>query len=297
MKKVIICIFCIVLIICICLGFGYVRKVAVKEALVKEAIAKAEINHLTSVNEKYYFDEDKNITSKTYLISEKEIEIPILLYHEFYEEEPPRELYGLISTPKKFEEDMITIIKEGYTFVSLDRVIDYKNGLKGLPEKCVVLTFDDGYISNYALIYPILKKYSIPVTIFVIEDMVGNNNHFDWESAKEMNDSGLVSIYTHGHSHVDMTQLNINDFKEKTANNLKTMEEKLGKQEHIVYSYPLGFYNEETNKVLKELGVEFCMTTNLGLNKKENLTTGILNRDYVTYSFGERKIIRILKGK
>ena len=258
-------------------------------------MSKAELSQIEGTLKR--FDEDKNITAKTYLISEKDVGIPVLLYHEFYEKEPSKDLYGLISTPEKFEQDMTTIIGEGYTFISINRLIDYKNGIKGIPEKSVVLTFDDGYISNYELIYPILKKYNIPATIFIIGDMVGDDRHFSWEDAKKMNDEGLVSIYTHGHSHVDMTKLDINDFKEKTANILKTMEEKLGKQEHVVYSYPLGFYNDETNKVLKELGVEMYMTTNLGLNTKNNLETEMVKRDYVGYNFSKTKLNKILNGK
>lgn len=289
-KKTIIFII-ITFLICVCLSVVIYRHEAKKKEKIIEVMSKAEFAQIEG------FDEDKNISEKTYLISEKDIKIPVLLYHEFYEEEPSEDLYGLISTPEKFEQDMLTIIGDGYTFISLDRLIDYKDGVKGVPEKSVVLTFDDGYMSNYKLIYPILKKYNIPATIFIIEDMVGDNRHFSWKVAKEMISEGLISIYTHGHSHIDMTKLDINDFREKTANNLKIMEEKLGKQKHIVYSYPLGFYNDETNKVLNELGVDMYMTTNLGLNTKNNLENGMVKRNYIAYNFKENKLFRILTGK
>jgi len=295
MKKKVVCISIFIISVIICLsGLIYMNEIE-KDRRVVTAISKAVVNNIEL--EGNVFNEDENITAKTYLLSEKDIKIPVLLYHEFYEEEPSKDLWGLISTPEKFEKDMLCILEEGYTFVSLDRVIDYKNGLKGLPEKCVVLTFDDGYTSNYTLIYPILKKYNIPATIFVVGDMMDAPHHFDWDIAKEMNDKGLVKIYTHGHSHIDMTKLDIEEFREKTANNFKLLEEKLGKQEHIVFSYPLGFYNDETNKVLDELGVEMAMTTNLGLNDSETLKTGLLNRDYITYNYSERTILSIIKGR
>ncbi len=243
------------------------------------------------------FDNNNSIAKKTYFISEKEIKVPVLLYHEFYESEPPKELYGIVSTPDKFEKDMLHILKEGYTFISLDQLMDYKNGLKGIPEKSVVLTFDDGYRSNYTMIYPILKKYHIPAAIFIIEDKIGEKRYFDWDTAKELNDLGLVSIYTHGHSHVDMTKLDITEFRNKTAANLKLMEEKIGEYKYIVYSYPLGFYNDATNQVLKELGVELFMTTNSGVNTKEQLMNGELSRDYVAYNFDESKLDELLTGK
>lgn len=222
---------------------------------------------------------------KTFYISEKDIGIPILLYHEFYKTEPPKNLYGVISTPKQFEKDMLYIIDKGYTFVSINDVIDYKNGVKALPEKSVVVTFDDGYMSNYTDIYPILKKYNIPATIFIVNDLVGTGNYFGWEAAKEMQESGLITIASHGHSHVDMTKVDIEEFKEKNASYLKVLEEKLGKPKHVIFAYPYGFYNDETNAVLKELGVEMCMITETGVNKKKELENGVLKRNGSYYNY------------
>jgi len=252
---------------------------------VKEIVQEKKEEVKAEVEEKTVAEIVQEDDKKTYYISEKDIGIPILLYHEFYKTEPPQDLYGLISTPEQFEKDMLYLLKKGYTIVSINDLIDYKNGLKALPKKSVVVTFDDGYMSNYTLIYPILKKYNIPATIFVVEDLVGTGNYFDWDSAKEMQESGLVTIASHGHSHVDMTKMDIQEFKEKTTNTLKVLEEKLGKQEHIIYAYPYGFYNEETNAVLKELGVEMCMTTNKGANKKKDLKKGIIKRNASYYNY------------
>lgn len=261
-----------------------VETVAIENKEVKE-VAQEKSEDVKSEDKKETAEEaSQEDDKKTYYISEKDIGIPILLYHEFYKTEPPKNLYGLISTPENFEKDMLYVLEKGYKFVSLNDVIDYKNGLKALPEKSVALTFDDGYISNYTDIYPILKKYNIPATIFVVEDLVGTNNYFDWNAAKEMQESGLVTIACHGHSHIYMTKLDIEDFKERTANYLKVLEEKLGKQEHIIYAYPYGKYSEKTNKALKELGVEVCMTINKGVNKKQQLQSGVLRRNSSSYN-------------
>ncbi len=293
MKKTIVCVMgiCMVLMTAM-MGVSYKSQLE-REARIDDAIARAVENNI----EVSRFDEEINIPEQTYLISEKELAIPVLLYHEFYEQEPPKELYGLISTPDKFEQDVRYMLEEGYTFISMHRLIAYRDGLKGIPEKSVVLTFDDGYESNYTMIYPILKKYHIPAAIFVIEDKVGTARYFDWDAAKTMHDAGLVSIYSHGHSHVDMTQLDVEVFRDKTANNLNLMEERLGDDAHTVYSYPLGFYNDETNDVLQELGVTFYMTTNLGLNTQKQLEQGGLHRAYVAHNFDNAKLKEILTGK
>ncbi len=293
MKQILVCVIgvCVILLM-VTVGVSYKNQLE-REARIDQAVNNA-IEHNIDVNK---FDEDKNMPKKIYLISEKQLVVPVLLYHEFYEQEPPKELYGLISTPDKFEQDVRYMLGEGYTFISLDRLIAYRNGVKGIPEKSVVLTFDDGYESNYTMIYPILKKYHIPATIFVIEDKIGTARYFDWDAAKTMNDAGLVSIYSHGHSHVDMTQLDVEVFRDKTANNLNLMEERLGNDVRAVYSYPLGFYNDATNDVLQELGVTFYMTTNLGLNTQKQLEQGGLHRAYVAHNFDNTKLKEILTGK
>ena len=302
------------LFICIFLGFflGITSVIVTHEILKNKRIATFVESVETSITEEpvepvilepekpvyeKIFDEDENMTEETFLISEKEIKIPVLLYHEFYEEEPDKKLYGSVSTPEKFEKDLLNIVGEGFKVISLNRMIDYKNGVKGIPKNSVVITFDDGYMSNYTLIYPILKKYKIPATIFIIEDLLGTEGYMTWEEAQIMNGEGLVTIYSHGFSHVDMTSLMPNDFASKISNNFAKMEEMLGKPEHLVYSYPYGFYNKETNTILKDMGVEAVMTTDKGLNDVKDLEAGIIRRDYVAYNFSGLKILRILNGK
>lgn len=200
---------------------------------------------------------------ETFSMEQKEINVPILLYHEFTIEEPEEDKYSLISTPSKFKEDILYILGAGYNVVTLEDVIKYKDNTGELPEKCVVITLDDGYLSNYELIFPILNEYNIPVSMFVVNNTIGTTNHFSWEEAKEMEKSGLVKIYSHGNYHINYTLISIDDFINEVNESRIKLEENLGYNRSRIFSYPMGEYNDETFKVLENMGYEIQLTTKI----------------------------------
>jgi biofilm PGA synthesis lipoprotein PgaB len=104
----------------------------------------------------------------------------------------------------------------GYRFVTLDRVIAAQSGGKSLPEKSVLLTFDDGYASVYTRVFPILRLYEAPAVVAVVtgwlETAAGGTitygdgaegtprgRFITWEQAREMRDSGLIEFASHSH--------------------------------------------------------------------------------------------------
>lgn len=122
--------------------------------------------------------------------------IPVLMYHDF-QENITKEQESAVVHPKLFEEQIKTLLKNGYIPVDFYDLLLYKQGKGGLPNKPFIITADDGYLSNYTTAYPILKKYNVPATFFVSTRYVGVNlysPHFTWEQAKEMEESGLIDI-------------------------------------------------------------------------------------------------------
>ena len=132
-----------------------------------------------------------------------EIDVPIVMYHHLEEDES--KLNEFMVTPEKFESDMGKIKELGYETVSYQELYDFVNHNGNLPEKPILVTFDDGYESNYTYAYPVLKRLNMKATIAVIGVMVGQDTyrgrqaypHFTYEQAKEMYDSGLMDIQTH----------------------------------------------------------------------------------------------------
>lgn len=213
-----------------------------------------------------------------------EVEIPIVMYHHI---EPDESLLNdFIVTQNKLEEDLKKIRSLGYNTISYEELHDFVNNGTHLPEKPIIITFDDGYESNYKYLYPLLKKYNMKATIAIIGNMVGKDmydnkstyKHFSYDEAKEMYNSGLVEIQTHTYN-----LHNINErigvrmkegeeeetykklFYEDIETAKRELEENVGNKS-FVFTYPYGAYDELTEAILKELGFEITVTTDSGTN-------------------------------
>lgn len=131
--------------------------------------------------------------------------VPILLYHHI----APLGDGGATISAELFEKQIKALKNAGYTAVSFSDLIEFVERGKELPEKPVVITFDDGYLSNYEIAYPILKKYNMKATMFVIGASMGKSTykdtgipifpHFSAAQAAEMAASGLISIQSHSY--------------------------------------------------------------------------------------------------
>lgn len=130
-------------------------------------------------------------------------DLPVLMYHDLLAQDDGT---GAM-TAEIFDEQMRSLQSAGYTAVSLDEVYDYVYHGAMLPEKPILITFDDGYRSNYELAYPILQNYDMKAAMFVIGVSVGQDTykdtgvsitpHFSYEEAQQMIASGLITIGSH----------------------------------------------------------------------------------------------------
>lgn len=113
-------------------------------------------------------------------------------------------------SPDLFESDLKYFQENGYTTVTVNDLIDYVYSDKALPDKCVMLTFDDGYYNNYKYVFPLLKKYNAKAVISPVakfsEDFTAtgeenaNYGHLLKKNIKEMYDSGLVEFQNHSYN-------------------------------------------------------------------------------------------------
>ena len=222
---------------------------------------------------------DRLTVNNEYLISEKNLEIPIFLYHHIVKEESEIQYDYMQTTEKTFEEQIRGLENLGYHFISYQDLIDYNNGQKKLYKKSCVLTFDDGCKDIYTNAYPILQKYNIPFTMFVVTNAVGAEGCASWEELKEMQDSGLALIASHSTNHTEFNKLSVEETLENVDSSYKALEENLGEQKTKIFTYPYGLYSQEQLEPLKEEGYVINLTDNK-INKSKDLNLYGLHRCY-----------------
>lgn len=248
----------------------------------------------------------------------EEDRIPILIYHDIrdnYDGNNP-----IVLDTQSFKEGLLYLKALNYNTISFYDYLEYKNGLKNLPENPVILTFDDGYYSNYSIAYPILKRLNMKASFGIIgwsvgkdTQVIGNNpiiKHFSWEEAKEMEESGLITIESHSYNlHNIGNRRNesngvIGLYWEKDENIKKRIiDDDFEIQKQIynnlkhkskIFTYPFGRRTDLTDRIYRELGYEFTLGTDNGISdlSKERDNLKRIN----SYNYEARQFIKnILK--
>lgn len=167
-----------------------------------------------------------------------------LMYHLVLEK-PYNYSTGLFVRPVDLEAQIQALLDAGYIFLFADEYGKTK-------EKSVVLTFDDGYVDNYTELLPILKKYNVKATVYIIGDLV--NNHHEYltkEQIKEMADSGHVQFGCHTMSHPYLTGLNDEEIAKEYTDCKALIKEYTG-QDCRSIAYPYGDYNKRVTAITKQ---------------------------------------------
>lgn len=163
--------------------------------------------------------------------------VPVFMYHSIAEESYSED-EGLFVKPDKFEEQIKYWSENGYTAIFATELLE-SNKFKN-P---VVITFDDGYKDNYDTAFPILKKYNMKATIFVVADSIGKEGYMNIEQLKEMSDSGIISIQSHTVNHVNLTELSVEELNNELIQSKQTIEQ-ITEKAVTALSYPYGAYNK-----------------------------------------------------
>ena len=200
-----------------------------------------------------YVDEDTGVHYYTPSARRFEIpqgvNVPVLMYHAV-SDDIWSSIDELFVSPSDMEAQLAYIVDNGYDaiwFEDLSHIEDY--------DKPVILTFDDGYEDNYTNLFPLLQKYGVKATIFVIGSAPNNQQHMATEQQiREMSTSGFVSIQSHSYTHPDMDGLNYDETQYEMAQSKKIITRIAGK-EPIVLCYPTGKYNDYT----LQLGPDYYM--------------------------------------
>jgi len=156
------------------------------------------------------------------------------------------------TTDLKFEKDIRDALGMGYKSLSL---ADFYEG--NYDRRCdyFIITFDDGYLSNYTVAFPILKKLEVYGDIFVCTDSTGISNHFSWRQGQIMEDSGYVTLYAHTPEHQRMYEITLPIFKYQVKRSFESLSVKLSGKRYLMFAYPGGEYSGKSVYDLYKMGV------------------------------------------
>jgi peptidoglycan/xylan/chitin deacetylase (PgdA/CDA1 family) len=218
-------------------------------------------------------------------------ELPILMYHDI----GPDPKSDACVTPERFRADMEELASNGYTAVSFEEVCGFVARGEALPEKPVIVSFDDGYRSNYLFAFGILEETGMKATINVIGISVGKSDykgsgkpiipHFSYEEAKRMDAAGIVDIQSHSWAMHDSAEHEspatyregatarkgegerafAEAFRADALKSKQEIEANVGSPA-FVYAYPFGFYSELAEAELRALGYQVTLSIDEGVN-------------------------------
>ena len=218
--------------------------------------------------------------NNTYYISEKNIQIPIFVYHDLVETKEEVEFDYMQTTIDKFKSQITGLMNLGYKPISYQDLVDYKEGKKAIPKWSFLITFDDGYIGFYKYAFEIAKELNIPMTTFAIDDMVGTEGYYTWEQAREMNESGLIGIYSHGLEHIEYDKKTPDELVQDINEAYDNLRKELKDENYLkVFTYPYGLHTEEQLEKMGEAGYIQNLTDNK-INQSKKLNLSGLHRDY-----------------
>lgn len=187
---------------------------------------------------------------------------PIIMYHSVRPNAAPGN--RLVVSPETFERQMRFLKEHRYKVLPLESIATLIGAKKRIPPKALAITFDDGYKDNYIYAFPILKKYSLPATVFVIVEEVGRADRLSWDEIKEMQDTGIITFGSHAVGPEPLVNIkSAQDLKKQIFDSKGILEEKLGRKIYA-FSYPEGRFNDRIKQLVKACGYKLAVATNPG---------------------------------
>lgn len=156
----------------------------------------------------------------TYLpvsLNDTDIKFPILMYHKISTRQNSWGKYSI--SPYELEADIKLILARGFTPITISDLIAFNKGIASLPEKPIMLTFDDGNRSDYLYAYPLAQKYNIKIVCSPVGAYTESNDnvYLSWDEMTEMEKSGLVEFQNHSY--------NLHNFNNTRKGSLKSSSE------------------------------------------------------------------------
>ena len=209
------------------------------------------------------------------------VRLPIVMYHQLTQYESRAGRYVL--TVEQFEKDLKYLKEKGYSAVTAQQLLDFSQGKGDIPEKAIMITFDDGCETLYEYALPLLEKYGFTAVGFVVgaladyytelDDHNLNYSNLNWKQIKELSEGNIIDIQSHSYDLHKNTGNRSGMKKKKSETNeqyseflaadmlkmKERMEANTGKSP-IAVAYPFGSYSTESAEILKKCGIKMAFT-------------------------------------
>ncbi|MEG0771669.1 MAG: polysaccharide deacetylase family protein [Clostridia bacterium] len=227
--------------------------------------------------------------------------VPVVMYHNLMEDDKkanhPSLNNGLTATTSEFEKHLAALRERNYSSLSLEDLVDYmKNGTE-IPYKSIMLTFDDGYLSNTELAAPLLRKYGFKAVMFVITEGIDgesqpyNSDILQYVTREDMQKASDVFTYA---SHAN-TLDGHNNYKNLTHKQyIKELDDGLSMLKSDFIAYPLGFNTSTIIKEVKARNYKCAFTIQNGYAKK-NGDLYKIPRLYANSPMSAKKFIKLIE--
>ena len=188
---------------------------------------------------------------------------PILEYH-MVKENPSAEERPYVVPPADFAEQLDYLTAEGYTTITPQDYARARKGKQTLPEKPVILSFDDGYEDNYRVVLPMLEERGMKAVFYMVTNDIGQPGYLTWDNLFDMERRGM-EIGSHTANHIPLTTLSREQQRDELRLS-KLMLEWKGMKTIYSFSYPNGAYDDGVVAMLQEEEYLTAVTGEAGLN-------------------------------
>lgn len=235
--------------------------------------------------------------------SQQNICVPIMVYHQVKNSKFGKD----VISPYEFESDLKYLSENKYTTITMTQLIDYVYKDGELPENPIILSFDDGYLSTYKYVYPLLVKYNMKIVLSIVgkstdayskvHDVNIDYASMTWDQLNEIQNSGLVEIQNHTYNlHkvkngrygcYQKDSETLSQYEQILTEDLLTLQEKIYSVTDSypnTFTYPYGKYNDTTETIVKNIGFQATLSCTYGVN--------LINKEKPETLFGLKRICR-----
>ena len=198
--------------------------------------------------------------------------IPVLMYHRVLPDSANAPAHGIWIRESTFAHQLDSLQRRGFETITFRDYSEFLDGKKPLPHRPVILTFDDGYVDNYACAFPLLQKVGFRAVIYTVTDSERRMNFWDTDDItaplmtvaqmKELHHAG-IEFGSHTVTHPRLPDIDQESVRRELVTSKQHIEEMLG-SEVLSFAYPYGALNSSVKKMVAEAGYKFAVAADSG---------------------------------